>query len=58
MQLQKVLYYTYDMIFITIFKMKHKLYTASGSPPPPNEKSWLRTWCQIQIVRNSEVLLW
>jgi hypothetical protein len=32
MQLQTVLCYTY-MIFITIFKIKHKLYTASGSAP-------------------------
>jgi hypothetical protein len=59
MQLQTVLCYTYDMIFITIFKIKHKLYTASGSAfsPSPTETFWLRTWCQIQVVRNNEVLL-
>jgi hypothetical protein len=42
MQLQTVLYFTYNMIFITIFKIKHKLHTASGSttsPPPPARKN-------------------
>ena len=40
MQLQTML--CYDMIFVTVFKMKHKLYTASGSvPSPPNEKFWV-----------------
>jgi hypothetical protein len=34
--------YTYDMVFIAIFKIKHKLYTASG-PAPRNEKFWVRT---------------
>jgi hypothetical protein len=36
----------YDMVFITIFKVKHKLYTASGSalpPPPTRENSWVCT---------------
>jgi hypothetical protein len=26
---------TYDKIFITVFKIKHKLYIASGTAPPP-----------------------
>jgi hypothetical protein len=30
----------------TVVKTKYKLYTASGSapPPPPNEKFWARAW--------------
>jgi hypothetical protein len=31
---QTVLCCTYNMIFITIFKIKHKLYIASGAAPP------------------------
>jgi hypothetical protein len=38
MQLQTVLYYTYNTIFVTIFRIKHKLYIAPVSSPPPNEK--------------------
>jgi len=30
-----MLCYSYEMVFITIFKIKHKLYTVSGSAPPP-----------------------
>jgi hypothetical protein len=41
MQLQAALCCTYTMIFITIFKINHKLYIASGSAPP-KEKFWVR----------------
>jgi hypothetical protein len=42
MQLQTVLLYSYNMMFITIFKIK-KFYVASGSAPPPHkEKFWVR----------------
>jgi hypothetical protein len=34
----------------TIFKIKHKLYTASGSAPP-KEKFWVRT-CSAEIGHN------
>jgi hypothetical protein len=35
MQFQIVFCCTYNMIFITIFKVKHKLHIPSGSAPPP-----------------------
>jgi hypothetical protein len=39
MQLQAVLCCTYNMIFITIFKIKHKLYMSQGQRlPPPKGK--------------------
>jgi hypothetical protein len=54
-----VMLYLWHDFHNTIFKIKHKLYSASGSASPlPNEKFWLCTWCQIQVVRNNEVLLW
>jgi hypothetical protein len=36
-QLQDVLFYAYDVIFMTEFSKSNKLYIASGSatPPPP-----------------------
>jgi hypothetical protein len=48
MQLQTLLCcsYTYDMTFITIFKIRYKLYTAAGSittPSPPLDKFWVHT---------------
>ena len=36
--------YIYDMMFLTVFKIKHKFYMTSGSaPPPPNGKFWVCT---------------
>jgi hypothetical protein len=39
MLLQTVLCYSYDNFYNIIFKIKHELYTASGSslPPPPQQ---------------------
>jgi hypothetical protein len=34
-----------------VFKIKHKLYIASGPPPPPSEKIWVRTWRQMPSYR-------
>ena len=39
MQLQIMCYsYAYNMIYTIIFKMKHKLYIASGSALPPSKE--------------------
>jgi hypothetical protein len=45
MQLQIVLYYTYDTIFNNIFKTKHYIgaYMARGSAPPPPQRKILGT---------------
>jgi hypothetical protein len=49
MQLHKVLCNTYDSYNI-IFKIKNKVYIASGSaPPPPTQKFWVRTCPQLHI---------
>ena len=36
-----VVYYTYDMIFITVSKIK--LYTVLGSEPPHIKNFWVHT---------------
>jgi hypothetical protein len=47
-QLQTMLCYinNYDMIFITVFKIKHKLYITSGSALS-NLKFWVCAWYTI-----------
>jgi hypothetical protein len=40
-----VILYLQHEFYNMIFKIKHKLHTASGSPPPPpKEKFWVCTW--------------
>jgi hypothetical protein len=44
-----MLYLQHDFYNIT-FKVKHKLYIASGSAPPPSEKFWVRAWVDVLIT--------
>jgi hypothetical protein len=53
-----VMLYLWHDFYNIIFKIKQIIYSLRVSlPPPPNENFWLRTWCQIQVVRNNSVLL-
>jgi hypothetical protein len=60
MQLQIVLCYTYDMIFITqILKSSIYYIWMQGQTPPPKEKFWVRTCQQFlhMYVQLDQILL-
>ena len=46
-----MLYLGHDFYNI-IFKIKYKLYIASGlaPPTPPSEKCWVRTWDHLHVT--------
>ena len=56
MQLQTVMLYLRHDFYNIIFKIKHKLYIASGSAPP-KDKLWLRTWSGLRTACDRLFLL-